>query len=109
MRAYGTLVRADADRRVMASEIALAEALEALRETRAVLTELLMVNASEAFDQWLLGGSFLLSVDRILRELDLEERARQRERWEAALAARRPPLRSIARPRARRAGIHRRT
>jgi hypothetical protein len=100
-RAYGALVRADADGRTSTSEPMLAEALDALNQTRAFLTELLIVDAGSNRDHWMLSGTILTSISRILRELDLEERARQRERWRTAVAegaARRPVdrLRSMA-------------
>jgi hypothetical protein len=108
-RAYGALVRADGDGRTGTSEPALAEALDALNQTRAFLTELLIVDAGSNRDHWMLSGTILASINRILRELDLEERARQRERWRTATAeraARRPVerLRSVAGQQRRRRG-----
>jgi hypothetical protein len=88
LRAYGALVRADADAGGVASDAALAEALDALRATRAHLTELLIVDAGTSRDHWMLSGSLLADVDRVLRELDLEVRARQREQWRSAAAQR---------------------
>jgi hypothetical protein len=88
IRAYGALVRADADKGGVASDDALAEALDALHETRAVLTELLIVDAGRNQDHWMLSGTLLAAVSRILRDLDLEERARQRRHWESAAGAR---------------------
>ena len=100
-RAYGALVRADAERRGDGSDTALADALEALNQTRAFLTELLIVDAGSNRDHWMFSGTILASVRRILTELDLEERARQRERWQRSTAqrvSRRPVerLRSVA-------------
>jgi hypothetical protein len=88
LRAYGALVRADADARGVEGDAALAEALDALRATRAHLTELLIVDAGKSRDHWMLSGSLLSDVDRVLRELDLELRARQREQWRRAAAPR---------------------
>ena len=102
LRAYGALVRADAEAGGVASDAALAEALDALRATRAHLTELLIVDAGKNRDHWMLGGSLLAAVERVLRELDLEVRARQREQWRRAAAARavlRPLNRMAARSR----------
>lgn len=93
LRAYGVLVRADAEAGGGASDAALAEALDALRATRAQLTELLIVDAGKSRDHWMLSGSLLADVDRVLRELDLEVRARQREQWRNAAA---PP--AVLRP-----------
>ncbi|HEX5534936.1 MAG TPA: aromatic acid exporter family protein [Actinomycetales bacterium] len=89
IRAYGALVRADARTGGQGSEAALGEALESLGEARAVLTELLLVRSSDDRHAWMLSGSLLASVDRVLRELDLEERTRQRERWAQRWAQRR--------------------
>lgn len=100
-RAYGALVYADADTRTVTTDAALAEALDALRETRAVLTELLLMDGGDNPDQWMLRGSLLASVDRVLSELDLEERARQRERWEGYFSSRRramPVIRRLRQP-----------
>ena len=101
LRAYGALVRADADAGGEASEAALAEALDALRATRAQLTELLIVDAGRSRDHWMLSGSLLADVDRVLRELDLEVRARQREQWREHWRAAAPhtalrPLKGLA-------------
>lgn len=93
IRAYGALVRADAGKGGAASDDALAEALDALHETRAVLTELLIVDAGKNQDHWMLSGTLLAAVSRILRDLDLEERARQRRHWESAAGARSGALR----------------
>jgi uncharacterized membrane protein YccC len=96
LRTYGALVRADADRGGLASDAALAQALDALRETRAVLTELLLVNAADDRDQWTLSGALLGAVDRVLRELDLEERDRQRQHWASSYATGKPISRAIS-------------
>ncbi len=96
IRAYGVLVRADADRGGVASDAALAEALDALHETRAMLTELLIVDAGQNRDHWMLSGTLLAAVSQVLRELDLEERARQRQHWEGTVAARGSALRRLS-------------
>ena len=95
-RAYGALVVAEADPRSEVPESTLAEALDALREVRAFLSELLVVGAASSQDNWMSGGTLLGAVNRILAELDVEERARQRERWQRATEernARRPVVR----------------
>lgn len=96
IRAYGALVRADAEHPDPGTDT-LAEALDALRETRAVLTELLLIDVGEDAHQWMLRGSLLASVDRVLRELDLEERARQRQRWLDSFGSRGQSIPVIAR------------
>jgi uncharacterized membrane protein YgaE (UPF0421/DUF939 family) len=109
-RAYGALVRADAEGGARSTETALAEALDALNQTRAFLTELLIVDAGRDRDHWMLNGTILTSVHRILSELDLEERARQRERWQRAVAQR-ASRRPVARLRdaSRAVGVQRRS
>jgi hypothetical protein len=82
VRAFGALVRAEAEGSSAAQEQSAAEALDALRETRARVTELLLVDATSSTRLWELRGSLLMAVERVLRELDVEERARRRARWE---------------------------
>lgn len=81
LRAFGNLVIAEAEDREAETEQALAKSLEILRETRAILTELIMVNAQPNTATWLLRGSILSSVDHVLAQLDLEDRARVRQQW----------------------------
>jgi hypothetical protein len=82
LRGFGELVRAEAEGDLAEAERALAASLEALRETRAILTELLISRPSHDAGLWLLRGSILAAVEQVLLELDLERRARQREEWE---------------------------
>jgi hypothetical protein len=90
VRSFGALVRAEAEGDSASQEEAAAHALEALRETRARLTELLLVDAEADTRLWELRGSMLMAVERVLRELDVEERGRRRSRWqEEALGNRR--------------------
>jgi hypothetical protein len=81
LRAFGQLVRAEAEGREEEAERALAESLEILRETRAILTELLISRPSDDVGLWLLRGSVLAAVEEVLRQLDLERRARLRRSW----------------------------
>jgi hypothetical protein len=60
------------------AEAPLRAALDALRETRARVTELLLVDAASDPSLWQLRGSLLAAVERVLVELDVEERARRR-------------------------------
>ena len=76
--AFGAMVRAGLD--LDPDTGRLVEALDAVREGRARLTELLLVDAREATDRWQLHGSLLAAVERVLAELDVEELARRRER-----------------------------
>lgn len=80
VRDFGALVRAEADEADVPEAQELAAALESAGETRARLTELLLVDVAAEPYLWQLHGAFLAAVERVLRELDVEERARQRER-----------------------------
>lgn len=82
VRAFGALVRAEATAGDTSVQARLAEALEALREARARVAELLTVDARQDAALWELNGSLLAAVARVLRELDVEERERQRQRWQ---------------------------
>lgn len=78
VRAFGTLVEAEAYGREAATVDAMAETLEVLRETRAIVTELLMVDVGDDSSIWLLRGSILGAVEQVLAALDVEQRARTR-------------------------------
>ncbi|GAA5027106.1 aromatic acid exporter family protein [Terrabacter aeriphilus] len=81
VRAFAGLVLAEADGREEDTEQALAQSLDILRETQAILTELILVRAREDASSWLLRGSILAAVEQVLARLDLEDRARVHERW----------------------------
>ncbi|MDQ1531832.1 MAG: hypothetical protein QOE37_1937 [Microbacteriaceae bacterium] len=75
LRAFGALVNAEFG--VATDEPAdgaMERTLDAVRETRAVLTELMLldVDARDGSDLWMLQGSVLAAVDQILAQLDLE-------------------------------------
>jgi hypothetical protein len=76
LRAFGSLVVAEAEQREDESELALAQSLDMLRETQAILTELLMVKAQDNTSAWLLRGSILAALEKVLARLNLEDRAR---------------------------------
>jgi len=92
LRAFGQLVRAEAEGNQEEAERALATSLEILRETRAILAELLISRPSTDPGLWLLRGSILAAVEQVLLELDLERRARQREEWQRRSALTLPLL-----------------
>nr|WP_239579194.1 FUSC family protein [Microlunatus panaciterrae] len=81
LRAFGSLVVAEAEQREEETEAALAESLDILRETQAILTELIMVDARDNTSSWLLRGSTLAAVEQVLTQLNLENRARIRQSW----------------------------
>ncbi len=84
--AFGRLVRAEADVAADPDETTLATALDTVREARARLTDLLLLDPHDDPERWALDGTLLASVERVLREIDVEERVRQRARrlreWE---------------------------
>ncbi len=91
VRSFGALIRAEVDEAGEPHNAELAGALDAVREARVRLTELLLVDPRAAPGQWQLHGSLLAGIERVLAELDVEERARRREqRRREAEAARRP-------------------
>ncbi|MDQ6850839.1 MAG: aromatic acid exporter family protein [Actinomycetota bacterium] len=91
VRDFGALVRAEVDEAGGPHTAELARALDAVREARVRLTELLLVDPQESPGLWQLHGSLLAGLQRVLAELDVEERIRQRER-------RREQARSVRRP-----------
>ena len=99
IEAFGRLVCAEADGD-NPPDAELATALDTVREARARLTELLMIDPHDHIDLWELNGTVLTSVERILREIDLEERTRQRERRQREWAARPPAAQAVDRLRA---------
>lgn len=75
LRAFGDLVRAQyGGGRVDRADEARVATLDAVREARAVLTELALldIDPRQHTDLWMVQGTVLAAVDQILRELDLE-------------------------------------
>lgn len=83
LRGFGSLVVAETEDREENTRQALAETLDVLRETQAILTELVMVDAQHNPSSWLLRGSILAAVEQVLTRLNLENRARLHEDWKA--------------------------
>ncbi|GAA2492616.1 FUSC family protein [Terrabacter carboxydivorans] len=81
LRAFGGFVIAESEGREKDTEQALATSLDILRETQAILTELILVRAREDTSSWLLRGSILAAVEQVLARLDLEDRARVHQQW----------------------------
>ena len=87
VRAFGGLLRAETAGSGEPDPAGLATALEALHEARALLTELLLVDPQQDLDLWELNGSLLATVDRVLRELDVEAHLRRRQEYARDAAA----------------------
>ena len=81
IRAFGSLVLAEVEEHEEEAERSLDESLDILRETQAVLTELMTVDAQENKSSWLLRGSILAAVEHVVDELNLEDHARARQQW----------------------------
>jgi hypothetical protein len=84
IRAFGSLVLAEVEEHEEEAERSLDESLDILRETQAILTELITVNVGENKSSWLLRGSILAAVEHVLNQLNLENRARARQAWKDA-------------------------
>jgi len=84
LRAFGNLVVAEAEEREDDTDRALADSLEILRETRAMLTELIMAQPHDDTSAWLLRSSVLAALGQVLTRLDLEERERIHRDWRDA-------------------------
>ena len=102
IRAFGGLVLAEVEGREEEAERSLDESLDILRETQAMLTELIMVNTQDNKSSWLLRGSILAAVEHLLNQLNLDDRARARQQWKDAQRSRPlsqlPPIFSAALP-----------
>lgn len=85
---FGELIEEEAAGRPEVAHLLFTEATFQLAETRARLTELMMVEPDQT-RLWLLRGSILASIDAILTALDAPARARLREEWEWEQAGRR--------------------
>ncbi len=96
VRSFGSLVRAEVDEADQPHTAELKDALDAVREARVRVTELLLVDPQEAPGLWQLHGSLLAGVERVLAELDVEERLRRRERRRREAAELRRPAAQAA-------------
>ncbi|HET9650164.1 MAG TPA: FUSC family protein [Microlunatus sp.] len=102
VRGFGDLVVAEAEGREEKVERQLDQSLEVLRETQAILAELITTQSEQNRSSWLLRGSILAAVAHVLAQFDLEERVRARHRWQQEQAskplAQLPPLVQAALP-----------
>jgi hypothetical protein len=102
IRGFGDLVVAEVTGREQEAERTLDSNLDLLRETQAILTELMITDVRDNKSGWLLHGSILSAVKHVLDQLDLEERARARHSWREEQSAKPlahlPPLLQAALP-----------
>lgn len=77
---FGELIQAEAEGDVSDAARRHVENLELLRETRAILTELMLVGPEQQ-TLWLVRGSILTAIDQILVQLDDRARERERNAW----------------------------
>jgi hypothetical protein len=91
LAAFGDLIGSD---RVEHAQRALEHLHEVVAETRAMLTDLILVDveARPGSDTWMLQGSVLAAVDQILQQLDLEHPEQAAPAW-----SRRPGLERMPR------------
>jgi len=100
VRSFGRLVRAEVDEDPTIAEVEHATSLEALREARARVAELLLIGPRDDPEFWTLNVAVLATVERVLRELDVEEHVRLQERRRRAADERRRRERTAQRIRA---------
>jgi hypothetical protein len=88
IRAFGRLLGAEMEARdPQREELALGDALRALRTRRDEAADLLLVNPRERPSEWDLNGDLMQAVERLLAELDVAEHAKAREEVRKAKAA----------------------
>jgi uncharacterized membrane protein YgaE (UPF0421/DUF939 family) len=80
VRTFGRLLRAESQAGAEVEEVEAADALEALREARARVVELLLVDPHDDATLWELNSALLATVERVLQELDTERHLHLRER-----------------------------
>ena len=97
---FGRLVRGEAEAAADLPEAPAMEATDAVREARARLTELLLMESADDPRLWELHGSLLAGVERVLREIDVEEFARQRDRRRREAVSRARAVQVVGRLRA---------
>jgi hypothetical protein len=100
IRSFGRLVRAEVDQDPTIAEVEHATSLEALREARARVAELLLIGPRDDPEFWALNVAVLATVERVLRELDVEEHVRLQERRRRAADEQRRHERTAQRIRA---------
>jgi hypothetical protein len=77
---FGRMVRAQVDADAVTESGEVSAALTALREARARVSDLLLLGPRADPVYWELNVSLLATVSRVLRELDVEEYVRERDR-----------------------------
>jgi uncharacterized membrane protein YccC len=104
LRAFGDLVQAEYGRvRADRADEAFDRTLNAVREARAVMTELALIDVDPRgqTELWLLHGSVLAAIEQVIAQLDVEHAERRTEPWlgRRALPVLRVPLLTGRRPR----------
>lgn len=79
--AYAALVEAEASGHEEEAQRTFASTIELLDETRAILTDLMLVDPGET-GTWMMHASVLKAVDQILTEVNLETHVGRRQEWE---------------------------
>ena len=94
LRAFGDLVIAESESAVDEAKIddALAQSLDVLRETQAILTDLIMVRTTRDDVSWLMRGSIIAAIEQVLSGLDVNRRESQYRQWYEAQQSQRVVL-----------------
>jgi hypothetical protein len=101
VRSFGRLVQAEADAGVDPPELVeLREALDGLKEARARVTDLVLIDPRGDTTLAVLNFALLATVERLLRELDLDEHIRRHARRAPSL-----PRRLVTHPPGEEAGL----
>ncbi|GAB47268.1 FUSC family protein [Mobilicoccus pelagius] len=77
VHAFGMLLETEFEGDPAEVEEHFTRTLDNLRESRAILTELMLVDPAAGTEQWMLRGSVLSAVEQTLDQLDVLERVRQ--------------------------------
>lgn len=93
---FGALVEAETTGEPQEVVRLLDDNTELLRETRAILTDLMLAETGDT-DQWLLRGSILRAVQQILAVIDTERRTQRYARWRTDQGGRPLPGREVSR------------
>ncbi|MFI7589864.1 aromatic acid exporter family protein [Spongisporangium articulatum] len=88
-RSYGRMLQVEVEHESWYQTGQVGQALTDLREARARTAEMLLMGAREDPEYWELNVALLATVERVLRELDVDDYAHRRK---AALEAERGPL-----------------
>ena len=79
---FGALLEAEAGGDVRDARVRYEATVATLRDTRARLTDLMLVDSVQT-DLWMMRGSILSAIDQMLQDLDATAHARRYDEWQA--------------------------